>query len=105
MSAAGIPIVRGSLCVPPAPGTKSKVRLRKSDQVVAILGDTKVAGERKLKSTGEGCAGNGGDNRLWHALAHRHRLVEKSTIVGRVLGPLATRNRAGSLRCRSAQRL
>src|SRR5713226_6237850 len=33
-------------------GKESKVRLRQSDQVVAILSDTKIAGERELESTG-----------------------------------------------------
>src|SRR6266481_9685675 len=69
-------------------GKKSKVRLRQSDQVVAILGDTKIAGERELESTGQGCAGDGGDDRFWHALAQRDRLVQEPPVVGRVLGPL-----------------
>jgi len=42
-------------------GKESKVRLRPSDQVVTILSDTKIAGERELESTGHACAGNGGD--------------------------------------------
>src|ERR1700730_10351634 len=71
-------------------GTESKVRLQESDQVVSILCDTKIAGERKLESTGQGCAGNGGDYRFWHALAQRDRLVQEPPIVGRALGPLAT---------------
>src|SRR4029077_1038886 len=71
-------------------GNKSKVRLQESDQVVAILSDTKIAGERELESTGQGCARNGGDYRFWHALAQRDRLVQEPRIVGRVLGPLAT---------------
>src|SRR5262249_3266197 len=70
-------------------GKESKVRLRQSDQVVAILGDTKIAGERELESAGQACAGNGSDYRFGHALAQRHSLVEESSIVGRVLGPLA----------------
>src|SRR6267142_1274396 len=70
-------------------GNESKVRLQESDQVVSILSDTKIAGERKLESTGQGCAGNGGDYRFWHALAQRDRLVQEPPIVGRVLGPLA----------------
>jgi hypothetical protein len=45
-------------------GNESKVRLQKSDQVVAILGDTKIAGERELEPTGQGCAGDGGDDRF-----------------------------------------
>src|SRR5262249_13420520 len=71
-------------------GKESKVRLWQSDQVVTILSDTKIAGERELESTSQGCAGNGGDYRFWHALAQRHGLVEESPIVGRVLGPLST---------------
>src|SRR2546427_6530725 len=71
-------------------GKESKVRLRQSDQVVTILSDTKIAGERELESTGQGCPGNGGDYWFWHALAQRHSLVEESPIVGRVLRPLAT---------------
>jgi hypothetical protein len=76
-------------------GKESKVRLRQSDQVVAILSDAKIAGERKLKSPGQGCAGNGGDHWLWHALAQRHGLVEESSIVGGVLGPFATGSAQG----------
>src|SRR3984893_7120219 len=37
-------------------GNESKVRLEESDQVVAILSDTKIAGEREFECTGEGCA-------------------------------------------------
>src|SRR5229473_3855679 len=70
-------------------GKKSKVRLRQSDQVVTILSDTQIAGERELESTGQARAGNGGDYWFWHALAQRHGLVEESPVVGRVLGPLA----------------
>src|SRR6266404_2594251 len=66
MSAAGVPMVRGSLC------------------------DTKIAGEREFESTGQGCARNGGDHRFWDALAQRDRLVQGPRIVGGVLGPLAT---------------
>src|SRR5258708_14021843 len=89
MSAADIPMVRGSLCVPPGAGKETKLCLRQSDQVVAILSDTKIAGERELESTGQGCAGNGGDYRFWHALAQRDRLVQESPILGRPPGPLA----------------
>src|ERR1700746_1213931 len=71
-------------------GSESKVRLQESDQVVTLLSDTKIAGERELESTGQGCAGNGGDYRFWHALAQRDRLVQEPPIVGRVFGPLAT---------------
>src|SRR3984893_12303696 len=71
-------------------GNESKVRLQESYQVVAILSDTKIAGERELESTGQGCARNGGDYRFWHALAQRDRLIQEPRIVGRVLGPLAT---------------
>jgi hypothetical protein len=45
-------------------GKESKVRLRQSDQIVTILSDTKIAGERELESTGQACAGNGGDYRF-----------------------------------------
>ena len=38
-------------------GNESKVRLQESDQVVTILSDTKIARERELESTGQGCAG------------------------------------------------
>ena len=44
MSAADVPMVRGSRCVPPAPGTSPRFSLRQSDQVVTILGDTEIAG-------------------------------------------------------------
>src|SRR6266853_1786151 len=71
-------------------GKETKVCLRQPDQVVAILSDTKIAGERELESTGQGRTGNGGDYRFWHALAQRDRLVQEPPIVGRVLGPLAT---------------
>src|SRR5205807_2119452 len=63
-------------------GKESKVRLRQSDQVVTVLSDTKIAGERELQSTGERCTGNGGDDRLWHALAQRHGFVEESPVHG-----------------------
>ena len=95
MSAAGIPMMRGSLCVPPAPGSETKFGLGKADQVVPILSDTKIAGERELECTGQGRARNGGDDRLWHALAQRHGLVEESAIVSRVVGPLATGSAQG----------
>src|SRR5258705_6625083 len=42
-------------------GKESKVRLRQSDQVVTVLSDTRIAGERELESTGQACAGNGRD--------------------------------------------
>jgi len=71
-------------------GKESKVRLRQSDQVVTILSDAKIAGERELESTGQGRTGNGGDDWFRHALAKRHGLVEEPPIVGRVLGQLAT---------------
>src|SRR6266481_1193848 len=71
-------------------GKESKVRLRQSDQVVTILSDTKIARERELESTSQGCAGNGGDYRFWHALAQRDGLVQEPPIVSRVLRPLAT---------------
>src|SRR5260221_12892524 len=76
-------------------GNKSKVRHRKTDQIVTILSDTKIAGERQLECTGQGCAGDGGDDRFWHALAQRHGLVEESAIVRGVLGPLATGSAQG----------
>src|SRR5260370_42661710 len=71
-------------------GKQSEVLLRQSQQVVPVLSDTKIAGQRELESTGQGRAGYGGDHRLRHALTQRHRLVEESPVVGRVLGPLAT---------------
>src|SRR5262249_15343576 len=76
-------------------GKESKVRLRQSDQVVTILSDTKITGQRELESTGQACAGNGGDDWFCHALAQRHGLVEESPIVGRGLGPLATGSTQG----------
>src|SRR5216683_5021059 len=88
MSAAGVPMVRGRSAA--GAGKETKLRLRQSDQVVAILSDTEIAGERELECAGQGRAGNGGDDRLRHALAQRHGLVEESPIVGRVVGPLAT---------------
>jgi hypothetical protein len=45
-------MVRGSLCVPPAPGRRPKVCLRQPDQIVAILGNTKIARECELEGTG-----------------------------------------------------
>src|SRR5260370_2876356 len=71
-------------------GKQSEVHLRQSQQVVRVLSDTKIASQRELESTGQGRAGYGGDHRLRHALTQRHRLVEESPVVGRVLGPLAT---------------
>src|ERR1700730_7060239 len=57
---------------PAGTGNEPKVRLRESDQVVTILSDTKIAEERQLECTGQGCAGDGDDDRFWHALAQRH---------------------------------
>jgi hypothetical protein len=71
-------------------GKKCKVRLRQSDQVVTILSDTKIAGERELEGTGQGSPRNGGNYWFWHALAPRHYPIEESPIVSGVLGPLAT---------------
>src|SRR5260221_11201907 len=76
-------------------GNESKVRLRKSDQIVTILSDTKIAGERQLECTGQGSAGDGADDRFWQSLAHGHGLVEESAIVRGVLGPLATGSAQG----------
>src|SRR5258708_31586144 len=76
-------------------GKETKLRLRQSDQVVAILSDAEIAGESKLECAGQGCAGNGCDDRLWHALAQRHGLVEEPPMVGRILGPLATGSAQG----------
>jgi hypothetical protein len=73
-------------------GKKPKVRLRYSNQLVTKVSDTKIAGERELESTCQACAGNSGDAWLWHAFAQRHRLVEESSVVSRVLGPLAIRS-------------
>src|SRR5258708_15268147 len=44
-------------------GKETKLCLRQSDQVFAILSDTKIAGERELECTSQSCAGNGGDHR------------------------------------------
>src|SRR2546425_684767 len=71
-------------------GEQAEVRLRQSDQVVAILGNTKIAGERELECTGQGCAGDGRDDRFGHGLAQSHGPVEEPPVVGRVVGPLAT---------------
>lgn len=43
---------------------QSKVCLRQSNQVIPILGDAKIAGERELESTGQACPGSGGDHWL-----------------------------------------
>src|SRR5260370_25394105 len=48
-------------------GNESKVRLQESDQVVTILSDTKIAGDRELESTSQICAGNRADSRFCHA--------------------------------------
>src|SRR5713226_1308763 len=76
-------------------GKETKVCLRQPDQVVAILGNTKIARERELEGTGQGCAGDGRNYRLWHALAQRHGFIEESAVVGGVLGPLATGSAQG----------
>ena len=70
-------------------GKESNHRFRRSDLVVAILGDAKVAGEREFESAGQAGAGNGGDDRFRHALAQSHGLVEEPAVVGSVVGPLA----------------
>src|SRR5882672_3734070 len=77
------------------PGDESQVGLRQSDQVVAILGDAQIAGERELECASQTCSGNGGDYRFWHALAERYGLVEKSCVVSRVVGPLAAGSAEG----------
>lgn len=89
MSAAAVPMVRGSLCVPPAPGSNPRFTSGQSQQVVAVFSNAKIASQCELESAGQGRAGYGGDHRLRHAFTQRHRLVEESSVVGRVLGPLA----------------
>lgn len=69
---------------------EAKLSLRQSDQVVAILSNTQIAGECELESTRQGGSGNRGDDGLWHGFAQGHGLVEKPPIVGRVVGPRAT---------------
>src|SRR5713226_5243223 len=76
-------------------GKETKLCLRQSDQVFAILSDTKIASQRELESAGQGRPGNSGDYWFWHALAQRHCLIEESPIVGRVLGPLAAGSAQG----------
>src|SRR6267142_2393502 len=76
-------------------GKETKLCLRQSDQVFAILSDTKIASQGELESAGQGRAGKSGDYWFWHALAQRHGLVEESPIVGRVLGPLAAGSAQG----------
>ena len=76
-------------------GHETKLCLRKPDQIVPILSDTKIAGERELERTGEGGAGNGGDDRLWHALAQRHGFIEESAVISGVVGPLAAGSAQG----------
>src|SRR5260370_33159693 len=49
-------------------GKETKLCLRQSDQVFAILSDTKIAGQRKLDSAGQGRPGNGDDYVLGAAL-------------------------------------
>src|SRR5579862_3580226 len=41
----------------------------KTDQVVAVLGDSEIAGEGELEGPGKGGPGDRGDDRLGHALA------------------------------------
>src|SRR5438128_9951978 len=70
-------------------GKETKLCLRQSDQVFAVLSDTKLASERELESAGQSRAGDGGDHWFWHALAQRDALVEQSHVVGRAPGPRA----------------
>lgn len=48
-------------------GDQSEVHLRQSQQVVAVLSNAKIAGQRELESTGQGRAGYGGDGMLSHS--------------------------------------
>src|SRR6267154_2146816 len=77
------------------PRDKSQVGLRQSDQVVTFLSDAKIAGKRELECASQTRSGNGGDNWLWHALAQCHGLIEKSCVVGRVVGPFAAGSAKG----------
>ena len=52
MRAAAGPIVRGSLCVPLAPGSRPSSDLGQTDQIVAVLSDTNVARKRELEGAG-----------------------------------------------------
>src|ERR1700758_5300078 len=61
-------------------GKQSEVHLRQSQQVVAVLSDTKIASQRELERTSQGRAGYGSDHWLRHALTQRHSLVEESPI-------------------------
>ncbi len=76
-------------------GKKTKLCLRQSDKVFAVLCDTKIASQCELESASQGRTGNSGDYWFWHALTQGHGLVEESTIVGRVLGPLAAGSAQG----------
>src|SRR5258707_7208423 len=77
------------------PRDKSQVGLRQSNQVVTVLSDAKIAGKRELECASQTRSGNGGDNWLWHALAQRHGLIEKSCVVNRVVGPFAAGSAKG----------
>jgi hypothetical protein len=89
MSAAAVPNGAWQSLRATGAGQQSEVHLRQSQQVVAVFSNAKIASQCELESTGQGRAGYGGDHWLRHAFTQRHRLVEESSVVGRVLGPLA----------------
>src|SRR5260370_24354282 len=51
--------------------------LGQTDQIVAVFSNPKVASESELEGAGYGCSGNGGRDRLWHALAQRPRFLRE----------------------------
>src|SRR5260370_21650674 len=69
-------------------GKETKLCLPQSDQVFAVLSDTKIASQGELESAAQARARNSGAYWFFPALAQGHHLIEQSPIAARVLAPL-----------------
>src|SRR6266481_10013959 len=94
MRAAGIPMVRGSLCVPPAPGRRpssaSGSPIRYSPSSAIRRSQESANSKAPARAVPEMAAITG-----FGILAQRHGFIEESAVVGGVLGPLATGSAQG----------
>ncbi len=81
-------------------GQQADFSLGKTDQVVTVFGDAEVASEGELEGPSKGGTGNRGDDRLGHALAQCHCLVEEPAVVGRVVPAIGDRTRSPLRRIR-----
>jgi hypothetical protein len=64
-----IPLCAGQPLCAAGAGKEAKLSRWQSDEIVAILSDGKVAGEREFECAGRGRAGYGGDHWFGHACA------------------------------------